>query len=497
MKTTLLAAVAAVVMLAAPAVAQDAPASNWMTRSRDWSATLRGDATALHAAIMDSHPGVHDNMNPEFRTRADAGLAEALRRAETTTDAGGWWWAMRAFVASFDDGHVQISLTDRTNGLPTRWPGFLTVYRGNDQIVATREEEDANTPPLGARLIDCDGKPADQLAAERIGEFRGLWFLEAQRAVVGDWQFMNGSNPWTSEMRSCRFESGGATTVYALNWRAADAADLRTRRTAIAQRGAGSFGVSTLEDGAFWVSMSSFDGSTTGAAHAALTPMLAEMTARQAELRAAPFIVLDLRGNGGGSSHWSQEIAKILWGQPWVDAHVPQRTEVVEWRVSDANQARIQAYVDDFTAGGESAGRIAEMQAIVDGMKAARGAGEPYWPEGAEVEAAVGPTSPPEQLVRGKVFVLTDPACGSACLDAVDLWKAAGAIQIGRETAADTVYMDIRDAELPSGLARAAIPMKVWRGRERGSNEPQRPAHVFDGDIRDNAALQAWVRTLD
>jgi hypothetical protein len=81
-------------------------------------------------------------------------------------------------------------------------------------------------------------------------------------------------------------------------------------------------------------------------------------------------------------------------------------------------------------------------------------------------------------------------------LDAVDLWKAAGAIQVGRETSADTVYMDVREADLPSGLAQLAIPMKVWRGRQRGNNEPQRPAHVFDGDMTDTRALQAWIRTL-
>jgi hypothetical protein len=99
--------------------------------------------------------------------------------------------------------------------------------------------------------------------------------------------------------------------------------------------------------------------------------------------------------------------------------------------------------------------------------------------------------------VRGPVYVLTDPVCASACLDAVDLWTALGAIQIGRETSADTVYMDVRPAALPSGLASLVIPMKVWRGRLRGNNEPHRPAHLFEGDITDSAALQAWVRTLD
>lgn len=499
MKPAVLAA-AATLIVATPAMAQEAPAAppaqDWMTTPRDWSAALRQDATALHGIIIDSHPGVHDSLNPAFRARADAGLALALRRAETTTDAGGWWWAMRAFVAGFDDGHVQLGLTDQTRGFPTRWPGFLTVYRGADQVVAARDEADAAAPPMGARLLDCDGIPAAQLAEERIGAFRGRWFLESQRALLGDWLFMSPSNPWIREMASCRFESEGETKTWGLNWRAIEPADLSARRTRLAQRGGATFGLTALDDGGVWMSMPSFNGDPASNAHKALTPLMAEWTAKQAELRAAPYVVLDLRGNGGGSSHWSKEIAVTLWGEAWVRAHEPRAEIAIEWRASDDNLAAIKSYVDEWTAAGESAERIGWAQEIVDGMKGALAASQPYWRDRESASYRAGTRRAPAQLVRGPVYVLTDPVCASACLDAVDLWKALGAIQIGRETSADTVYMDVREASLPSGLASLVIPMKVWRGRPRGNNEPHRPAHLFDGDITDSAALQAWVRGL-
>ncbi len=498
MKPALLAAAA--LTLASPIMAQDAtaptPAPDWMSAPRDWSATLRQDATALHGIIIDSHPGVHDSLNPEFRARVDAGLALALRRAESTTDAGGWWWAMRAFAAGFDDGHVQLGLTNQTGGFPTRWPGFLTVYRGADQVVAARDEADAAAPPMGARLVDCDAVPAGQLAEERIGAFRGRWFLESQHALLGDWLFMSPTNPWIAEMASCRFESDGETKTWTLNWRPIEPADLSARRTRLAQRGGASFSLTMLDDGGVWVSMPSFNGNPSSDAHKALTPMMAEWSAKQAELRAAPFVVLDLRGNGGGSSHWSEEIAATLWGQDWVRAHEPRAEVAIEWRASDDNLAAIQSYVDEWTAAGESTERIGWAQEIVDGMKAAQTAGQPYWRDSESASVTAGNRRAPAQLVRGQVYALTDPVCASACLDAVDLWKALGAIQIGRETSADTVYMDVRNAALPSGLASLVIPMKVWRGRARGNNEPHRPAHLFDGDITDSAALQAWVRTL-
>ena len=98
--------------------------------------------------------------------------------------------------------------------------------------------------------------------------------------------------------------------------------------------------------------------------------------------------------------------------------------------------------------------------------------------------------------MKGRVYVLTDSNCGSACLDAVDLWKTVGAVQVGRETSADTVYMGIREPTLPSGLAEIAVPMKVYRGRARGNNEPQRPQYVIEGDMGDDAALLASIRRL-
>jgi hypothetical protein len=493
--TTALAAASALGLGVAPALAQEPAAPDWRSAPRDWSETLRQDAAGLHAIIVDSHPGIHDERNPAFRSKVDEGLALALERARTTTDAGGWWWAMRGFVASFDDGHMQIGLKG-SGSFPTRWPGFLTVYRGADQVVANRDETDANAPPMGAKLIDCDGVSAERLAAERIGAFRGRWFLEAQHVQFGDWLFMNASNPWIGEMRECRFEAGGQTKSWTLNWRGIETVDLAARRNGLAQRGGGRFGMTTLDDGAMWLSMPSFNGDPGSESHTQLTAILAGMTEKQSALRAAPYVVLDLRGNGGGSSHWSERMAVLLWGIDWVRAHNLPPIEAIEWRASDANLAAIQSYFDEWTASNEDAERINWARDIIDGMTAARAEGKPYFRDAAGPRSPVADGPPPAQLVHGPVYVLTDAGCGSACLDAVDLWKSAGAIQIGRETSADTVYMDVRGDELPSGLAELAIPMKVWRGRQRGNNEPQRPAHIYEGDMSDDAALAVWVRSL-
>ena len=482
--------------LASAAQAQDGPADapQPMDQPRDWSATLVQDATALHDIMVDSHPGTHDPLNPEFRARLDQGLAAALERAKTTTDVGGWWWALRAYVASFQDGHVQIGMTQRDFGFPTRWPGFLTVYRGADQVVASRDEADADAPPLGARLIDCDGVDAETLAEQRIGQFRGRWFLEAIQTRFGDWMFINADNPWQTEMKACRFEADGATKTYALNWRVAD---LNERRAQLMQSTRPDFALKHFDDGGFWISTPTFNGDPSSENYSELTALIADMKAKQEALRAAPYVVLDLRGNGGGSSHWSQLMAQILWGDDWMTAHPEPAIEAVEWRASDGNIAEISAFLDKLRATNGQPELIAWAEDAINGMTAAKAAGQIYWRSANDEEPVdAAPPPPAPQLMAGRVYVLTDSSCGSACLDAVDLWKTVGAVQVGRETSADTVYMEIREPVLPSGLAQIAVPMKVYRGRARGNNEPQRPQYVIEGDMSDDASLLASIRRL-
>jgi hypothetical protein len=132
---------------------------------------------------------------------------------------------------------------------------------------------------------------------------------------------------------------------------------------------------------------------------------------------------------------------------------------------------------------------------VAAGMTRARARGDALWREvdTDDTSTAANETTP---KLKGRVYVLTDWGCGSACLDAVDLWTSLGGVHVGQETSADSLYMDVRQVALPSGFARAVIPMKVYRGRERGSNVPAKPVRSYTGDMRDAAALERWVAHL-
>lgn len=80
--------------------------------------------------------------------------------------------------------------------------------------------------------------------------------------------------------------------------------------------------------------------------------MVEEVRARIAELKAAPYLVLDLRGNGGGNSLFGHQIAQALLGDGYVDA-VAAGEEGEDgcgkaWRVSERNLKQVDYYVKEY-----------------------------------------------------------------------------------------------------------------------------------------------------
>lgn len=459
---------------------------------RDWAQTLREDARAMHATIAANHPGPVNDLDPGFAKRNDDALALALERADRVGDEAGHRYALWGYAAAFDDGHLAVAPTGKAGPLPARWPGFLTGFDDIDrQVVLTRDER--APVPLGALLVGCDGRPADRLAAENVGAFVGRWMLASRRRVAGGNLFVDYGNPFIIRPARCTFRIDGTERSVALDWRPIAAAAIDGRLSETSRRSRMPIGARTLSDRTRWFALSGFDGDPASDDAKALTPMIAAMRTERAMIVAAPRIVLDLRGNNGGSSDWSAQVAEIVWGRQRVEATAG--SSGVDWRASAANVRTIAEFGEKLRA---APGTSDEMRHFIDttlaGLRAAQAKGDALWryTDPALPRTPGDPPVPP----AGPVFFITDARCASACLDAADLWKALGAIQVGQETSADTLYMDTRSDTLPSGLVRVAVPMKVYRGRPRGSNEPLRPVHPYTGDLRDTPALEAWIAAL-
>jgi hypothetical protein len=479
---------------------------------RDWSAALKQDAQALHDDAATNHPGPHNRLDPDFAKRNDAGLALALKRAAQVRDFAGYWYAMKAYVAGFEDGHMGFGTTGDAPKFDIKWPGFLTGFdaAGAQRVIARADDSPLQ---LGARLISCDGKAADKLAADNVGAFEGRWFLKSRHVWRGGELFVDRGNPFITRPATCTFDiwseqdsreaersvrppatsfSGGKILILSLEWRPITPEDLAPRLTAASQVTHPPIEAKTLADGTRWFGLGDFNGDPTSEGGRKLPGLIAAMKADRATLVAAPAIVLDLRGNNGGSSDWSRQIAAILWGEQRF-AGLGIDSDSVEWRASEANIASLSTTREQRKAILSPEART-WFDRTIAGMTAAHAKGDPLWRDTEDQEPAVPGDAPAPP--RGPVYFITDAGCGSACLDAADLWRALGAIQIGQETSADTLYMDVRQDVLPSGATRISVPMKVYRGRKRGSNVPLDPVHAFPGDLRDTAALEAWIATL-
>ncbi|MGY0632729.1 hypothetical protein [Luteimonas sp. A478] len=480
-------------------MATTAPVSqaSGLSATNTWPATLEADVRAFHAALGDRHPGPVDPENPDFRRHLDEALEQTLERVPDARDYGAYWWALREFRASFNDGHVQLGQTGTAPPLTMRWPGFLAGQRDGHHEVMVRLDE-AGLPVEGARLVDCEGVAANDMAEARLGRFYGRWQLAAQRKALSGRLFLDQGNPWLASPRECRFERNGQVDTVQLQWRALGEGEASTMLAAMRGAPPSNTGIRRVDDGnLLWISMAGFNADPASEDHVLLTALLGQLE-DGALVSAAQRVVLDVRGNSGGSSHWSREIASRMWGDAAMEA-VAGGSHAVDWRVSERNLADIRSFRDMLLAQESPDPEMLRWSGIIlDGMTAALERGEALWRQPKAVDEPADEPAPdrPRRLrANAEVIVLTDSSCASACLDALDLWLPLGAIHAGAETSADTVYMEVGGQKLPSGLSRIGLPMKVYRGRPRGINQPYVPVYPFPGPMGE-AALEAWIRSL-
>jgi hypothetical protein len=245
-------------------------------------------------------------------------------------------------------------------------------------------------------------------------------------------------------------------------------------------------------DGVWFVSIPTF-AYTSDVAIAGIRALLDELEAKRGAMRSSR-IILDLRGNHGGNSAWGNEIARAIWGEPWVDRIDGSFDKTVDWRASDANIEHMRRMVERERRAGlmESA---AYWTLALEAMERARSRGQALARFEDRPKEIAGP--PPSNPIQGKVFLLTDSECASACLDFADLVRRLpGVVHIGLPTSADAIYIDNTYAPLPSGLAGLGYSLKVYRNRVRGNNEWYEPQLRWPGGPMTDQTLAEWVSSI-
>lgn len=458
---------------------------------RDWQATATADVEHMFTTLRDSHPGPVDPNNPGFASALDANYARALALASEVEDEAGYFYALRAFTTPFQDAHLSVGFY-RAIEREQAWPGFVVTGDGRDVTVVSRATDAA--PPVGALLLGCDGQSITSMIETRVQPFIGNWSVASARAGDLPYLVIDSDNPFVPRLTACDFETADGRETYTLEWQPYTdeiATGIANRFEPRIENGVGLRWVGNIA----WISVGSLDVTNpeTATDFATLQSALAE----QADaLVAADRIVIDLRGNLGGASEPGRALAASLFGADFIAATRPRITQV-EWRASRANLDKLDLYLPMMeTALGADAPVVARMQQIHAGMSHALETGDAYFSEPAEARPAF--ERAPMALDIPPVFVLTGRRCVSACLDLVDTLKATDRVtQIGQPTSGDTHYLEVITEDLPSGIAQLSFPTAVHRGRARADNAVHEPELVFNGDMQDLEALEAWVRDLE
>lgn len=449
-----------------------------------WQRLTSTDLAAAYALIRDNHPGAAPELrDQDFQRRLEDGHALAQSRIGRVQGFNGYRAVLLGFANTFGDKHIWSLPLVRRPYLP--FPGIVTAMRGSEWVVAEDLESGAEQPLTGARLISCDGVEADELARQRLGGFRAVWSIEAQRIARAPWLLVD-DNPLLARPQVCIFDRQGTRIEHRLRWRNMDGAALGARLDAAAPTGAPGHALRQF-DGGWWIGVQDF---TTRAAAVA-----AEVESKAAEIRRARMVVLDLRGNGGGNSAYANQLASAIYGP----AHVQRildpggaRDCPAAWRATTDNLAALDRFLEQSGAAG--AGFVPER----DALQAALSRGEPFSSSVAcgrssREEPAPPRIAPPAGTPR--VILLTDHACFSSCLIATGLFRRLGALHVGEATDAGTRYMEVREISLPSGLSTFSTLQKVMLSGS-GDVGPFVPDRRYEGNISDTAALERWIAQL-
>jgi hypothetical protein len=473
--------------LALIALSVDAAAGD-QSAAKNWQAMARLDLDAAYQLLQNNHPGASAELgDAQFTTALAAAHAAALKRASAISNYEGYTATLGEFASSMGDGHIWSHPLFLPGTL--EWAGLIAAKRGADWVVANDNATTVGTELGGARILSCDGVPVETLAQDVL-HFQTNVDVAAMQSISAGWLLLDAGNPFLRRPRVCVFDQDGKPASVTLRWSSIRRDELRSRYW---KHPYGAAGFELRASGAgYWIAIQELTP--------AAQPVIDAVKVQNTAIRAAPYLVVDLRGNGGGDDDYGRTLAEQIYGRDFVTAVIGPRDYEsggcpAVFRASSDNIAAMSAAATEFQQAGDAAG-FTEYTTAVTSMKAAAALGRHL---AGNLTCPAKSKSKPEalhSLPHGKIYVLTDAACFSSCIQVVGFFRQLGAIQVGEVTNADTHYSEVREIVLPSGLSTFSTLQAMMPDAPRQIG-PYDPKYQFNGDIADTAALEKWIADLN
>ncbi len=449
-----------------------------------WREAAIRDIQAGYTITLRNHPGTYDRANPGFVKNLLAAKQDGLQLAAKVHNGAGYTAAIEAFNVRIHDGHAgMVTKLDPSALPPERWPGFVTVWRGEALHVAAAEPGQL---PIGAKLVSCDGVPMTTLITQNVFTFMGRvdepghWWTMAREV------FVDRGNPFIALPQLCEYEVDGKTNTQQLTWvPRTDQAKQWYYATSYGDELA--VGITEPRARLYWVAMPTFQPDDKQ--REAYRAMTDEVQQQRQRFLDADAIVIDLRHNLGGSSMWSQEFAGALWGKGRVQRRLQAYSAKTEvwWRASKDNTAHVENLVKTLTQQKQTEAAH-WVKGWAAGMRKALNSGQKFF----VAERAATVANPADSMgdVAGDPAAFTQPVyvvvpgqCASACLDALDVFtRFPNTKLIGAPSSADSTYMEVRHQTLASGRAVVVVPNKVYVNRPRANGQVYKP-EIYVNDL--------------
>lgn len=448
-----------------------------------WSTKAKVDLQAIHDIILSDHPGPVDPQNPGYKRWLEKGLVVALSRVQGVKTQADYFRVVGAYTQGFRDNHLAVE----PNHLHYMWPGFLTNIEAGKVVLAVKDA--SVSVPEGAVLMSCDGIPANALMERLVYSYRINPAVPQTKRLAAPRLFtvVQGDE---KAPQSCVFATGSTQVTTLLHYKPFDTSDMynwidKTEGSIIPP-----LQVRQISD--VWIiSIPTFDWYGSGASK--VEDFINRLATLSTELHAAKNVVIDVRGNGGGNGEWADRVVACLFGRAAQDEVRRSFDETVEWRASPDNERELQRIAKWETASGLDG---AEVARVADGVTTALAQHQNFYRQAAPATYKI-PTGGQPSPFKGRVYLLTDNACASACLGFADtLLRFRNVVHVGLPTNADAIYIDITHAPLPSQAANLRYSLKVYRNRSRGNNEWLTPRIVWPGGPMTDERVAAWVTEL-
>ena len=454
-----------------------------------WPQMAKTDLDFVYRTLQENHPGAIDKQHPSFKAWMDTGYAQASASTASAASLPDMKRILARYLAGFADGHLVVVFNQQATH--ARWPGIVMGRIGNRYLVTGLAKEWTSAlPALNAELVSCDGRAPDTLMNEDIlPSLFNLTTLNSVKARNMFYLFLD-DDLVPHQYARCVFEQAGERKQFDLKWERIRTSSYEQHWDAANPKASKRSTITELAPKRYWVHLPNFQPDAQ--AQTELKNLIAEMPT----LRAAELVVFDLRGNNGGNSQWADDVLSALYGKAFIDDRkaLQDSKGYTEWRVSSANLKHINDIVAIQTQqfGAESE-VVAIFSALATRMAAALKAGQPFVRQSATLPSAPARTGV-QPLSKARAILVTDASCASSCLNGADVVLSLPDVRhFGYTTGADTVFMDVRKVELPSGLGTLVLGQKVDRAKVRGNNQPWVPSLQYDGQIGDTEKVKAWV----